>query len=117
MLKEFLQGRALNHPLHPLLVHLPVGLWVANLIFDIMYMSTGNPGYAVTAFYCLTLGIIGAVFAAITGIADYLEIESGTLPKRIATYHLLLNVFVVCLYVVNFFLRHFSLGGVHTRVT
>jgi len=31
--KELLQGRWMNHPLHPALAHIPTGLWPAALVF------------------------------------------------------------------------------------
>ena len=46
MIKEFLQGRAFNHPIHPMLVHLPVGLWVTSLILDILYLVNANSSFA-----------------------------------------------------------------------
>jgi uncharacterized membrane protein len=36
MIKSFLQGKWLGHPLHPALVHIPVGAWTAALIFDLI---------------------------------------------------------------------------------
>ena len=35
MLKAFLQGKPFGHPLHPALVHFPIGLFVLSLILDI----------------------------------------------------------------------------------
>lgn len=39
LLKDFLQGKWLGHPLHPLLVHLPTALWPAALVFDILSIA------------------------------------------------------------------------------
>jgi uncharacterized membrane protein len=35
MLKAFLQGKPFGHPLHPALVHFPIGLFVLGLILDL----------------------------------------------------------------------------------
>jgi uncharacterized membrane protein len=39
-----------KHPIHPMLVVLPLGLWVAALAFDILYAFTGNPAWRTAAF-------------------------------------------------------------------
>jgi uncharacterized membrane protein len=33
---DFLKGKWLGHPLHPILVHIPMALWPASLIFDLL---------------------------------------------------------------------------------
>ena len=35
-----------GHPLHPLLVTLPIGFWVGTLIFDLGFVFTGDPFWA-----------------------------------------------------------------------
>ena len=112
MLKNLLQGRFMNHPLHPLLVHLPIGLWIASLIFDIIHKVNGNANLAITSFYCLLFGLIGAVVAAPAGLADYLDIPSDTMPKRIATTHFMMNGGIIVLVVINLFLRYRMQDGV-----
>ena len=43
--------KVLNHPLHPLIVHLPVGLLVTSLIFDIIALAAGMPVLAGASFW------------------------------------------------------------------
>ena len=35
MLKALLQGKPLKHPLHPILVHLPIALFLISFLLDI----------------------------------------------------------------------------------
>ncbi|MEW6160992.1 MAG: DUF2231 domain-containing protein, partial [Verrucomicrobiota bacterium] len=35
MLKDFIQGKPLRHPLHPLLVHFPLALFVFSFVLDL----------------------------------------------------------------------------------
>lgn len=95
----------MKHPLHPMLVHLPIGLWLASLIFDIVYMNTQVSNFALASYYCIAAGIIGALLAAPAGFAELLSIPDSTRPRRIALLHMTLNLVVVGLYVVNFFAR------------
>lgn len=117
MVKEFLQGRFMNHPLHPLLVHLPMGLWVASFVFDIVFMANGNSLIASTSFYCMLFGLMGAALAVGPGLADYFEIPKDTAPKRLVTLHLTFNVIVTVLFVINLFSRYGLEGEAPSIVT
>ncbi|MGZ3707741.1 MAG: DUF2231 domain-containing protein [Bdellovibrionota bacterium] len=105
MLKEILQGRFMRHPLHPLLVHLPVGLWICSLIMDIVFLTSGSASWATASFYTMGIGLAGVVLAVPAGLADYLDIPSNTRVKQIATTHMLMNFGVFALYVANLILR------------
>src|SRR5687767_4275176 len=105
MMKRFLQGRPLGHPLHPILVHLPIGLFVLSLIFDVMALAKID-GYIKPAFYTMALGVLTALVAAVPGLADYSDIRRDAPARKIATRHMLLNIAAVALYVVNTALRY-----------
>jgi uncharacterized membrane protein len=92
-----------KHPIHPMLVVLPLGLWVAALVFDIVYAVTGNPLWRTLAFWNIGAGIIGALLAALPGFVDYLALEGRA--RRIGTYHMILNLAAVALFAVNWFVR------------
>src|ERR1700722_10347143 len=95
-------------PLHPVLVHLPIGSWIAALILDMTFMANHSPLVAAASFCCILIGLIGALLAAPAGFADYLEINSSSNAKKLAKTHLILNVVVVVLYAVGLFLRFHS---------
>ena len=92
-----------KHPVHPMLVVLPIGLWIAALAFDILYAATANPVWRTLAFWNIAAGIIGALLAAVPGFVDYLALDGRA--RRIATYHMLLNLGAVALFAVNWYLR------------
>jgi uncharacterized membrane protein len=92
-----------KHPAHPMLVVLPLGLWIAALAFDIIEAFTGNALWRTLAFYNIAAGIIGALIAAVPGFIDYLSLEGRA--RRIATYHMVLNLGAVALFAVNWYLR------------
>ncbi|MCM2322955.1 MAG: DUF2231 domain-containing protein [Oligoflexia bacterium] len=117
MIKDFLQGRFMKHPLHPLLVHVPVGLWVACFVSDLVFMANGNPNFAVVSYYCILFGLIGAALAVPAGMADFLAIPSETHPKRLATTHMMLNVIVTVLFLINLLSRRGLEDGVPTLIT
>jgi uncharacterized membrane protein/nitrite reductase/ring-hydroxylating ferredoxin subunit len=117
MLKDFLEGKPLRHPLHPLLVHFPIGLFIVSLLLDLaslVFRST--PNLVRDAFYAMLLGIITALIAAVPGFVDYTDIRSDHPGKRNATAHLTLNLIVVALYGINLGVRSSSLNELQTPV-
>ena len=94
-----------KHPIHPMLVTLPIGLFVFSLAADIIYRAGwGGPFWLDLAFYTMAGGIIGALAAAVPGLVDYLSLRApGT--RRLATAHMVLNLAIVAVYVVNLWLR------------
>ncbi len=117
MYKELLQGRFMNHPLHPLFVHLPVGAWVASLICDIFSLLTDNSLLASASYYCIIIGCVGALIAVIPGFAEFVDLPKDSVTRRIATTHMLLNASVTILFFVNFFVRRSGSGGPPFSVT
>jgi uncharacterized membrane protein len=57
-----------------------------------------------TAFYTMLGGVIGALAAAVPGLIDFVSL-TGARVRRLATMHLVLNLAVVGLSVVNLWLR------------
>jgi uncharacterized membrane protein len=95
-----------GHPFHPILVTVPIGAWVASLVFDLASRWAGEPEVFVKAsFWLIGIGILGAVVAALFGLMDLLAITRGTAAFRTGLIHLGLNLVVVVLYAVSFALR------------
>jgi uncharacterized membrane protein len=93
-----------GHPVHPMLVPIPIGLWVFSLICDFVFISTGDPRWAVTAYFTLGGGIVGALLAAVPGFIDLLGLHDSR-AQRLGVYHLVLNLAIVVVQAVNFWLR------------
>jgi uncharacterized membrane protein len=96
-------ARIAKHPIHPMLVVLPLGLWIAALAFDIAYAVTGNPLWRTIAFWNIGAGIIGALLAAVPGFVDYLDLEGRA--RRLGTYHMVMNLAAVAIFAVNWYVR------------
>ena len=94
-----------RHPIHPMLVPLPIGLWVFSLACDIIGHFAGSPAtWKIVALYTMVGGILGALAAAIFGLIDLLSLPQGAL-RRTALTHMTINLAVVVLYVINAWLR------------
>jgi len=92
------RAKFLGHPVHPMLVVLPLGLFVAAVIFDAVFMWRGTPESAVAAFWNIAAGIIGGLLAAIFGAIDWWAIPRNTRAKQIGLIHGLANLVVVLLF-------------------
>jgi uncharacterized membrane protein len=94
-----------RHPLHPMLIVFPVGLWIFSLVCDIaMLAGASSPGWQPAALYTMVGGLIGALVAAVPGLVDLLSLHVPRL-RTIALTHMTLNLIVVALYAVNIWLR------------
>jgi uncharacterized membrane protein len=106
LVKDFLQGKWLGHPLHPALVHVPTGLFPAALIFDVVAIARdGDAAAERCAFWCIAVGLIAALAAAPTGLADWWEIKPGKPARRLGIYHMAMNVVVLILMAIGLYLR------------
>ena len=112
MLLNLKSGRIRNHPIHPVLVHVPIGFWTGVLIFDIAHLVTGSPTVAVASFYCLLGALITSIPAAIFGLVELGFTPPATQVRRLAITHGVLNAVVVVLTLVNYVVRRSSFEGV-----
>jgi uncharacterized membrane protein len=94
-----------GHPVHPMLVVFPLGLLATAVIFDIIYMSTGNPAFTMASFYMIAAGVIGGLVAALFGFIDWLALPSNSRAKSIGGWHGIGNVVIVVLFAVSWLMR------------
>jgi len=98
-----------GHPIHPMLIPLPIGLWVFSLVADLIYLWRGNPVWKDwVAFYTLLGGIVTAAAAAVPGLIDWLSLTDKGVVK-IANWHARLNVIALLVFAGSFYLR--TTGG------
>src|SRR5204862_5876114 len=85
MLKDILQGKPLRHPLHPFLVHFPIGLFVLSFLFDIAGRIWPQArALSESAFYSIVTGVVMALIAAVPGFVDYADIRRDHPARKIA---------------------------------
>ncbi|MCW2948267.1 MAG: hypothetical protein JWR24_4984 [Actinoallomurus sp.] len=100
-----------GHPLHPILVTVPIGAWVTSLIFDVASRLVHQPGFlSQGSLWLIAIGVFGAFAAAAAGFLDLFAIPTGTRAFRTALVHMSLNLTVTVAYAIGFAWR---LGGYH----
>lgn len=110
------RARALGHPVHPMLVVFPLGLFVTATIFDLVQLITGDNTFGQVGYWNIAAGMIGAVLAAVAGLLDWTAIPAGTRAKRIGLLHGAGNTVVLVLFLVSWLARinntdHVAGGG------
>lgn len=96
-LQDLLHGVWLGHPLHPVLVEVPVGAWTAALVLDGWAASgRAGPGTAEAARVVVGIGVAGAVASAAAGVTDWQHAHDGA--RRVGMVHGALNTAALGLY-------------------
>lgn len=103
-----------GHPIHAMLVTIPIGLWIFTLTSDVAFTVTANPQWQATAFFTLAGGIAGALLAAVPGLFDLLGLQAAH-ERRLGIFHMSVNLAVVAVQAVNFALR--ATSGADTKLT
>ncbi|HZB04639.1 MAG TPA: DUF2231 domain-containing protein [Actinomycetota bacterium] len=103
--KEWVQGKPLGHPSHPLFVHFPIAFYTATLVFDIMTRIEPNPGLVQAGTFLLVGAAAATVILLITGLTDWWGMVRGSSKRRIATRHLLLQVTAFVFFFTTLVLR------------
>lgn len=83
-----LHGQFLGHPLHPLLVAVPIGAWSAVSVLDLLD-ALGVEGMDRATDWLLGVGLLGAGASVAAGWTDWSK--TGGLPRRVGLTHGLLN--------------------------
>jgi len=95
-----------NHPIHPMLVPVPIGAFVIALVGDVLHTaSPEDPFWYDLSFTCIGIGLIFAVLAGVVGAIDYLGVRMSSRAFRLATLHAVVNFAACILYASSFFLR------------
>ncbi|QFY06566.1 DUF2231 domain-containing protein [Nonomuraea phyllanthi] len=88
-----------GHPLHPILVTVPIGAWVTSLVFDLASHVVPDPAFLVRgSLWLIAVGVVGALAAALFGFLDFLAIAPGTPAFRTALIHMALNLLITAAY-------------------
>ncbi|WP_329624930.1 hypothetical protein OG357_35050 [Streptomyces sp. NBC_01255] len=91
--RDLLRGRPLGHPLHPVLVQVPVGCFLSAGVLDIV------PGGQPAATTLMAVGLAGAAPAALAGWVDWADLPPQ--QARVGLAHAVSNVAMIACYVTS----------------
>lgn len=95
--RDVASGTPAGHPLHPVLVTVPIGSWVAAGVLDL----TGADAAATRRL--VGLGVVSALPAAVTGANDWLSTTGA--ERRVGLVHAALNYTGLALYSASWLAR------------
>jgi uncharacterized membrane protein len=93
-----------GHPLHPLLVTLPIGFLIGAFLSDIAFYSTGDGFWARASAWLIGVGLVTGLLAAAAGLVDFLGSERIR-SLTIVWYHFAGNAIAMVLTAVNLYFR------------
>jgi uncharacterized membrane protein len=93
-----------KHPIHPMLVVLPMGLWIFSLVADLFFAAGHGDLWKDIALYTMGGGIAGALIAAVPGLIDFFSLKEGK-TRRLAIYHMIVNLAATAIFAADFYLR------------
>lgn len=102
--KDVLSGTALGHPLHPLLMSLPVGCWTSATVLDLLPGDNRS-----SARRLVGAGVVSALPTALSGLSDWSDTTGA--EQRVGTVHAGLNLAAVALYGASWLARRRGRSG------
>ncbi|HEY3721029.1 MAG TPA: DUF2231 domain-containing protein [Roseiarcus sp.] len=96
--------RIAKHPIHPMLVPIPIACFVGALLTDLAYWRTANVMWADFSDWLVTIGVIVGFLAAIVGAVDFLS-NRLIRAQPPAWPHAIGNILVLVLATLNMFVH------------
>jgi uncharacterized membrane protein/nitrite reductase/ring-hydroxylating ferredoxin subunit len=89
-----------SHPIHPILVAFPIGLFITSFLFDLVGTYSGHPSLWSAGWYCVAAGLCASVLAAIAGAVDLFSVVPPNSSGRSRGYkHAVLNLVMVAIFI------------------
>lgn len=93
-----------GHPLHPMIVPLPIASFIGALASDIAYATNGNLFWVEASQWLLGIGVLMALVAAVGGFIDFFG-DARIRALAAARRHMIGNLVLVVLEAFNLFVR------------
>lgn len=76
-LYAFLEMVGFTHPLHPMMVHVPMGMVIGAVIFCLLGVQFKKTSLILTAHHCAVLALVFILPVIITGMLDWQQFLAG----------------------------------------
>jgi len=93
-----------GHPIHAMLVSVPIVCFVGTFITDLVYWKTANMLWADMSDWLLTGGLVVSILVVLAGLIDFLG-DRRIRALRAAWVHGLGNALVIILSIINAFIH------------
>jgi uncharacterized membrane protein len=92
-----------NHPIHPMVIVLPLGLWVFAVVCYGIYLLSAAAVWRTVALYTMGGGVVGGILAGIPGTIDFLNLPKSRV-QTIALSHMILNTVAITIFLISLIL-------------
>ena len=93
-----------GHPVHPMLVSFPIGLWITSFAADVIFYFHRNTSLLLISKFMIAAGIVGAIAAAVPGIVDWLTLTDKD-ETKVANWHARLNIIALIIFAISLYFR------------
>ncbi|MFJ7300788.1 DUF2231 domain-containing protein [Streptomyces sp. NPDC099088] len=90
--RDLLRGRPLGHPVHPVLVQVPIGCWLSAVVLDVV----PRPAVRSAPTILTAVGLAGIAPAAVSGWTDWADLPPE--QARVGLAHAVTNVAAVAFF-------------------
>lgn len=104
-LTEIIQGKPINRPTHPMLVHFPIAFYIGALVVDLISRLWTFPAAPWMATWLILGAFIGSALAVTTGLVDRSSMRPGSRIRKKANQHMLVQFATAGVFVVDFAIR------------
>ncbi len=94
-----------NHPIHPMLIAFPIGLWVFSVVSYGIFLAISVPVWRTVSLYTMGGGVIGGILAAVPGTIDFLT-RGPSRALTIAMTHMVCNTVALTIFTISLVYEH-----------
>lgn len=91
--------RVQGHPIQPLLVTLPVGLFACATLFDLADVGVGPELFGEVGYWTAVAALVAAALTGVAGMIDLWDVPAGHLRRTAVTFNLA-NVAMAAVFVL-----------------
>lgn len=98
-----------GHPIHPMLIHLPMAFLLGLVATDLAFIFTDDPFWARASLWLAGVGAFGGWFAGLVGLADLILVAG---IRRLITgwCHAIVAVMLLSIATFNWLMRYGDAG-------
>ena len=95
----------MSHPIHPMLVHFPIALLFASVLFDLASFLSGWEDFKRAGFWLLILGWIGGLAATLSGVLSEDVAKNAGVPEKAIDRHEFFALTTLALFAILILVR------------
>ncbi|MEU8312835.1 DUF2231 domain-containing protein [Micromonospora sp. NPDC048169] len=96
--------RVQGHPIQPMLVTFPFGLFVCAVVFDLADVAGGPAFLGEVGYWTAVAALVAAGFATVAGLVDLWDVRAGRTSRNVLTFNLV-NAVMAALFLLSCLIR------------